>query len=153
MRNIRQHFLIHGHKQTILRKQLVSILFILVLFSCSRPDCKNTNEIFERSAPDKEEYKKELASEMQRIGVNNLRYWIDKPVNVGGKQLIEVYIQGQGLCAKGQLFIEDSAKLPGRGNYGAGGYRGAEMKEVDIEINKDSAGTNFILQQVGRIID
>ena len=136
-----------------MRKQIVTVLFILVLFSCNKPDCRNTNDIFDRFTPDREEYKKELASEMQRIGIHNLRYWIDKPVSVDGKQFMQVYIQGQGLCAKAQLFVADNGKQPGLGNYGAGGYRGAELKEVDIRINKDVTGTNFILQQVGKIID
>ncbi|MBO9681249.1 MAG: hypothetical protein J7502_01030 [Flavisolibacter sp.] len=90
---------------------------------------------------------------MQKIGTHNLRYWIDKPIVVEGKQLVEVYIQGHGLCAKGQLFVADKAKQKGLGSYGGGGYRGAELKNVEITISQNSAGTNFILEQVGKIID
>lgn len=88
---------------------------------------------------------------MRRIGMKNLRYWIDKPVVVNGKQFVEVYIQGHGLCAKGQLFVADKAKKTGLGGYG--GYHEAELKNVEITISQDSAGTNFILEQVGKIKD
>jgi hypothetical protein len=134
-------------------KSIITILIVLLCVSCNRPECKNTNGIFNQFTPDKEEYKKELAAEMQKIGTNNLRYWLDKPIVVEGKQLVEVYIQGHGLCAKGQLFVADKAKQGGLGSYSGEGYRGAELKNVEITISQESGGTNFILAQVGKIID
>jgi hypothetical protein len=132
---------------------IISILTVLLWVSCDRPECRNTNDIFSQLTPDKEEYKKELATEMQRIGMRNLRYWLDKPIVVEGKQLVEIYIQGHGLCAKGQLFVADKAKKIGLGTYGGDGYHGAELKNVEITILQDSAGTDFILAQVGKILD
>ena len=132
---------------------IISILTVLLWVSCDRPECRNTNDIFSQLTPDKEEYKKELATEMQRIGMKNLRYWLDKPIVVDGKQLVQVYIQGHGLCAKGQLFVAYKAKKIGLGTYGGDGYHGAELKNAEITVSQDSAGTNFILEQVAKIID
>ncbi len=90
---------------------------------------------------------------MQKIGINKLRYWYDKPVTVDGKQLVEVYVQGQGLCAKGQLLIADTSKQSRLVRYDGEGYHGAELKQVEITISKDSESTNFILENVGEIVD
>jgi hypothetical protein len=140
-------------KHSFMYIRIIAILIVLLWVSCNRPECKNTNNIFSQLTPDKEEYKKELAAEMQRIGMKKLRYWLDKPVVVDGKQLVEVYIQGHGLCAKGQLFVADKAKKAGLGSYGGGGYHGAELKNVEITISQDSTGIHFILEKVDKITD
>jgi hypothetical protein len=130
-----------------------AILLILLFLSCDRPECRNTNSIFDQFTPDKEEYKKELAMQMKTIGVNKLRYWLDRPIALEGKEFIEVYIQGQGLCAKTQLLVADKVKQKALGSDGGEGYRGAELKDVNIRISQDSTRTLFILEKVGKIID
>ena len=127
---------VHHTKHLFLDIRIISILIVLFLISCDRTECKNTNHIFNQFTPDKE--------------IKNLHYWLDKPIVVNGKQLVEVYIQGHGLCAKGQLFVADKAKQRGLESYGSEGYHGAELRNVDIRIQKDSAGTNFILEQVNK---
>jgi hypothetical protein len=49
--------------------------------------------------------------------------------------------------------VADKAKQRVLGSNGGGGYRGAELKNVEITISQDAAGTNFILEQVGKLID
>lgn len=129
----------------------VLLLIIVFAYSCDRPECKNANPIFNQFAPDTREYKSELAKQMQTIGAANLRFWFDKKIERGGKEFIEIYIQGDGLCAKGELLVVDKSKLKELRNNG--GYRGAELRGVEIKTVLDSTGTNFVLENIDSIID
>jgi len=126
------------------------LLLLIIVFanSCDRPQCKNTNPLFDQFTPATREYKDELAKQMKVVGLENLKYWFDKSQESSEKELYELYIQGDGLCAK--IIVENKSN---RKKLGNGGYRGAELKGVTIKIEEDSTGTNFILENIDRIID
>ncbi len=88
---------------------------------------------------------------MQNIGAENLRYWFDRSLQKDGNEFIEIYIQGNELCAKGEILVKDARKR--KGLRSKAGYRGAELKGVEIITVQDSTGTNFILEKIDRIID
>jgi hypothetical protein len=69
-----------------------------------------------------------------------------------GKEFILIHIQGDELCAKGELQVPDWNKISGL-RRDVSGYHGAELKGLKMAIRQDSTGTNFIYQQVDRIID
>lgn len=131
---------------------LSAIAFFLLLISlttsCDRPDCKNTNHVFDQFAPDTGEYKAVLSKQMKAVGQENLRYWFDKGKVEGEKEIYELHVQGPGLCAK--LVVENKTvhKILHKG-----GFRGAELKGVLIKTVQDSVSTNFILEKIGDIID
>ena len=127
---------------------LTLLLVFVLTISCDRPECKNSNPIFDQFTPDRNEYKRELAKQMKTIGEENLQYWFDKSQNVNNTEFYELYIQGDGLCAK--IVVENKSN---RTRLGNGGYRGAELKGIAIKTNQDSTETSFVLEKIERILD
>jgi hypothetical protein len=62
-------------------KTSISILTIfgLLIFmtGCDRPECKNTNAIFDKFSPDTKEYKDELVKQLATVDKSKLTFWID----------------------------------------------------------------------------
>ncbi len=135
-----------------MQNKFVNLFLLLLIFvslnSCDRPQCKNTNPIFDQYNPATKEYKAELAKQIKIAGLQNLRYWFDKSLKENEKELYELYLQGESLCAK--IIVENKSN---RKHLGNGGYSGAELKGVKINIAQDSTGTNFILENIDKIID
>ncbi len=120
--------------------------------SCDRPECKNTNTTFNKFMPDTKEYKIELARQMESIGTENLSYWFDRYLIKGDEEFIVIHIQGDELCAIGEIQVDDWGKISGMRRQ-TNGYRGAELKGLKFETKKDSTGTNFIYRDIDRVID
>lgn len=89
-----------------------------------------------------------MAKQMKAVGLENLSYWFDKSQEESGKEFYELYIQGDGLCAK--IIVQNKSCRKG---LGEGGYHGSELKGVTIKTEQDSTGTNFVLENIDRIID
>ena len=130
-------------------KRPITILFLItIFFACDRPKCTNTNPVFEKCTPDNKEYKDELAKVMTRPGKETLRFWFDKSQQNTEKEIYELFVQGDNVCAK--IIVENKSN---RKRLGDGGYRGAELKGVKILTEQNSDGTNFVLEKIDRIID
>ncbi len=130
---------------------MFSAIFIFAN-SCNRSECKNTNPTFDKFRPDTKEYKSELAKRLKSIGTNNLSYRFDKYLKKGGKEFIVIHIQGEEFCAKGEIQVNDWGKISGMRRE-ISGYSGAELIGLKIEIKQDSLGTNFIYEDIDKIID
>lgn len=130
---------------------LIIVIFILAN-SCNRPECRNTNPVFEKFTFDTKEYKSELARQIQSLGSENLSYSFDKYLKKGGKEFIVIHIQGKELCAKGEIQVNDWGKISGMRRE-VSGYRGAELQGLKIKIEQDSSGTTFIYDNIDKIID
>ena len=58
-------------------KKLILLLSVLLVVSCyDRPDCTNTNEIFNKYSPNIKEYKDELVNQLRLVDNTKLKYWI-----------------------------------------------------------------------------
>ncbi|MDB5230180.1 MAG: hypothetical protein JWN76_985 [Chitinophagaceae bacterium] len=137
-------------------KSKISTLILAIVYiafsSCNRSECRNTNLIFDKFSPDTKEYKTELAKQIQNVGAENLSYWHDKYLKKDGAEYIVIYIQGQGLCAKGEIQVTDWSKIIGmRGE--SSGYRGAKLEGLNFKIIQDSRGTNFLYKDIDRVVD
>lgn len=134
------------------------ILMISILFytSCDRPKCKNSNPVFDMYDPESVEYRKEVGSEIERIGQDKLEYWIYTFKNINSEHYIKLYVQSDGLCAilfarniSGRAFIK-----PIKENYEHGfGSSGAKLFDVQLTVDTVDNETNFIIEKIGRIID
>lgn len=142
---------------TIMGKLQRLVIVILVLgsltaISCNQPACKS-NTILEQFAFDSNEYKNELAKQIDSIGQDKLSYSLENYCKKGEEQYIVVVIKGAGLCAKGALLVNDWSKLAGiRKNSGLG-YSGAELRGLTLQISQNTEGKQFIFTGLDKIID
>ncbi len=130
---------------------LLTTIFIFAN-SCNRPECRNTNPFFDKFTFDTKEYKTELARQIKSIGTENLFYVHNKYLKKNSKEYIVIHIQGGELCAKGEIQVNDWSKLSGMRRE-ISGYRGAELQGLTFKIEQDSTGTNFVYENIDRIID
>lgn len=131
---------------------ILSIVFTL-LMSCERPDCKNTNPIFDSNNIESNLYKQELVKELNKIGKENLTYWLVNYSEQNGKEFITVNIQGNGLCAKGFLQVDNWNNIEGIKKTKGISYRGAQLKGLTFDIITNGESINFIYKNLDRIID
>ncbi len=130
-----------------------SLLATLSVFtsSCDRKACKNLNPVFDQYPPESQEYKKELAKQMQHEGAENLSYWYNKSQEINGQEYLELFIQNDYVCAKGIIQVKDKTKR--RGLQNNKGYSGAQLKGVAIKTEENAEGINFVLENIEKIID
>lgn len=132
---------------------LIPAATLIFFASCDRPDCTNTNPVFDSHGVETIAYKRELASEIERIGMDNLSYWLSDYTSENGKEFITVNIQGEGLCALGMLQVNDWTHIEGIKKTEGVSYRGAELKGLVFDIIDDGSSIDFIYQNIDRIVD
>jgi len=72
--------------------RLVMVISFIGSVACHRPDCMNTNPIFENNTPDSKVYKDELAKQFDSIDQTKLTYWLqDFEEKDGIESLIFLY--------------------------------------------------------------
>lgn len=131
---------------------LIFSFIALLLPSCNMRECRTNNPVFANFSPDSREYRNELAKQIQDIGPGNLSYWHDHYLKRDGDEYIVVQIQGDGLCAKGEIQVNDWTKMGGLRKEPSG-YSGAELVGLDFEIVPNPSGDKFLFKNVNRIID
>ena len=74
---------------------LLSSCFLLgSLVSCNdRPDCTNTNEIFNKYSPNIKEYKDELVNQLRLVDNTKLKYWIKEYKLIGSEFCLYLNIE------------------------------------------------------------
>ena len=133
---------------------LIMILFvILAAVSCNSSNCENKNSIFDKYDINSNEYKKELISEIEKLGAQNLTYKFDSYVEKNGKEFIIVNIQNKHICAKGIIRIDNWNKLEGIKRTEGKGYVGAKLKGLTFKIEEKSNKYELVLTDIKRIID
>src|SRR5690349_3150112 len=141
-------FLCHARRASIILVALAA-----GTSSCNMPSCENTNPVFNRYTPDKEEYKAELTKQINHIGESNLRYWLKDLTERNGQSYINVFVQGKDLCAVEEIQVNNWEKLKSIRETKGNGYGGAELKGLKVSIAQTSSGTSFLYKDVDRIID
>lgn len=126
---------------------------LVLLISCDRPDCTNSNPVFAQFPPHSGEYRNELAKQLASRDQNDLRYWFESYEVKDGKEYINVYIQGGGLCSKGFVLVDGWEGLEGIRKTKGMGYRGAELRGFEMDIREDSSRAEFVFKHVASIID
>ncbi|MBS2101020.1 hypothetical protein [Carboxylicivirga linearis] len=128
-------------------------ILALMLASCDRPNCENKNPIFDKYDVGSERYKTELVAQIKHYGQKNLKYWFDSYIKENGNEYIIINIQNDSLCAKGKVLVRNWNKLEGIKQTQGKGYRGAELKGLVLDIEKDTNGVELIYSDVKRILD
>lgn len=133
----------------------VFVFFCLINFiiACDRPDCENSNPVFEKFLPGSKQYKDELVKQLNLIENSGLRYWLEKYEEKDGQEYLSFFVQGDGLCARIILTVKPVNKIRDVLDKKGVGYRGAEFKNLKFDIIQDSVQTEFVYKDFDRIID
>jgi hypothetical protein len=130
-------------------------LVTVFLGACDRPECHNTDPIFEQNDPHTQVYKAQLVTRLKQVAPDQLRYWVHTWEDRDGEQFFVVYVQGDDLCAQAVLTVppEKRSTQMRRNSSNAGGSRGAEIEGLQYDIVQDSAHTELIFRGCTNIID
>ena len=121
---------------------LITTCLTAALSSCDRRDCKSTNPVFSKYTPETQEYKAELAKQIRLAGTDKLSYWINKYSDINDTPSLWINIQGDSLCAIGELHVDNwNGKLAGVKDVKGMGYGGAELVGLKIEVREHSGKT------------
>jgi hypothetical protein len=141
------------NKQTSVFIVYFSICLLTLALSCNRSLCENTNSVFRKYSPESQEYKIELSQQLQTTDNRKLSYWFDRYESRQGREHILVDIQGEGLCAKAHILVNDWSKLEGIKSARGIGYHGAELKDLKISVGRDSTEIELLYEDLNYIID
>ena len=135
-------------------KILVILLCYSVLNSCDRTQCENNNSIFLTNNYSSNTYKLELANQIEVIGQENLRYWLEDFVVKDNIEYLVFYIQNDSLCASLELKMNNWNKLESLKKVRGKGRFNAEFKGLryDISIQTENE-IEFIYLDYDKIID
>lgn len=140
-----------------MKRQIRLFIFLtglaVAFIACDRPECKNTNPIFDNYSPESNEYKTELAKQLDRIDNSKLTYWFNEYVETNGQEILFFNIQGDGLCAIIVLNVEQWGKLEELRQMKGKTYRGAEFVRLKFDTQQDSTNVRFIYRDFVNIID
>jgi len=134
----------------------LSKLFLFVTFliaGCDRPECTNTNPVFDKFAPNTEEYKTELAIQLSLVDKGKLAFWFSEYEERGGREYFYFDVQGDDLCAKIVLEPGQSDTFSELRKKKGVSFRGAEFVGLRFDILRDTSGITFIMKDFDRIID
>ena len=137
------------------------LLSVLLVVSCNdRPDCTNTNKIFNKYSPNTKEYKDELVNQLRLVDDTKLKYWIKVYELIEEEEFIYFYVQGDGLCAiieinttpekiKKDTELTYNGFSPVHAEIGPT-HTGIEFMNLTFNIKQDSLSTEFIFRDYER---
>lgn len=83
-----------------------------------------------------------------------MSYWLDRYEEVDSLKFLQVFIQGEGLCAKTKLTIKEiDDKLSDIIKAKGKGYSGAELKNLQIEVYQVATTTELIYRGMDKVVD
>jgi hypothetical protein len=132
---------------------ILILVAAILLTSCNRPACVNSNPIFEEFNMDSEEYLTELLFQIDKQSKDKLSYWFESYKKINEKEFIIVKVQNNELCVKTIMRVHDWKGLEGIGTTQGKGYSGAELKGLKFLVDRDSSHTFLVYNGVDRIID
>lgn len=135
--------------------KILALCLWISITSCDRPKCQTTNPVFQSMDISSSSYKKELANEIQKIGMNNLRYWLADYFENNQEHYFVFYVQNKSLCAQAVIKADkDNPKLKQLIKKKGKGRFNAEFENMKFKINTDESGnTEFVYISHDRIID
>ena len=134
---------------------LVIIIYFLITYHF-RPDCKNTNPIFDKYPYTDKEYKMELAKQLKLTDSTKCYYYVRKYLEKNNRQYLVVDIVGGNICTKGLFDMTDIFKeghFQQFQNNKGNGWGGAELDGFKYKIDITADTINFVAMSLKRFID
>jgi hypothetical protein len=139
-----------------MNKIAVLVAGLLLLCACDRPECQNTNPVFDQHSIDSQAYLQELVKEIAKRDPDDLTYWMYNWEVRDYAQYMIVNVQGDGLCAQAFLTLppdKPAYKGPKKDHSSAGGARGAQIIGLEYQVLQTNAGTVLLFQKYDDMID
>lgn len=136
-----------------MKKLLLVGSLLVLLAACDRPECKNSNPIFDQYTYETFEYKHELVKEMSRIGPENISYRFDAYLEEEEQGYILVNMQLKNLCTKALIRVDDWSAMSGIKKNKGVSYRGAQLKGLAFNIIKSDKKIDFVFSHIDNVVD
>ena len=136
-----------------MKNLLLVLLIIVATTSCDRPECRNTNPVFAKYAPESNEYKAELIKQIKNTPSDKLTFWINKYSKKDSTDYMTVHVQGSALCAMGIFDITHAQSLGNYKDVKGMSYQGAELRGLKYRIDSTNGNYTFIFDDVAWIVD
>ena len=131
----------------------VIVALFIILASCDRPNCKNTNPIFDDYSPESQIYKNELFSSINNSKIRDFRFWFKDLKQINGIQELQFDIQNENICAVISMEFPQIENLNTLIQKNGNSYHGAEFKNLKFKSIQDSNFIKFVLIDFDEIID
>lgn len=127
-------------------KRIFLALFLLTLmYSCDRRECSTDNPILVENDVKSSAYQNEVATQIEKIGTKNLRFWLGEFYTENDQPHFILYTQNESLCAQAVVSVNtDNPKLSELVKIEGKGRFNAEFTEVDLDIKNHSNGQKTI---------
>ena len=136
-------------------KQVIGILLCLnlVLSGCDRPNCNTDNLVFKESSINSKEYVLELANQLQSVDQTQVTFWIKGYEKHADAEYLNIYVQGESLCAQTRLLVEDWSTIETLRENKAKGYTGAQIENLVLELKGSALAPQFVYIEHSAILD
>ncbi len=124
-------------------------LLLLLATACGKPDCNNTNPVFDQYDTDAETYQQELIRQLQGANQDEMTFWIAGYAERNGHPHLLVDMVGEGICAQGWVRINDASGLESVVRNQGRGYRGAELVGLRLAVSDNE----LVCRSVQRVAD
>ena len=125
---------------------------IVALVSCNNETNRLSNPVFEKFSPAAREYKDELAEKL-KSDPEEFHYTFNSLVEQGGKEYLDIEVEGDDFTAKGLVLVNNWAKLEEIKRTKGQGYSGAELRGLQIKVEENSSGATLVYQDIEKIVD
>lgn len=136
------------------RLQTLTLTALLVIaVSCGKTETKAVDPVFEKNAPESKAYKDELAEQLKTANTKKVSYYFEDYSEKNGVHYLNINIEGD-INAKTVITVnKPDDKLAEIIRTKGKSYYGAELKNLQLDVVKDSLTTEFIFKSVDEVVD
>lgn len=129
------------------------ITFLAIAASCGKTETKAVDPVFEKNAPESKAYKDELAEQLKTANTKKVSYYFEDYSEKNGVHYLNINIEGD-INAKTVITVnKPDDKLAEIIRTKGKSYYGAQLKNLQLDIVKDSLSTEFVYKSVDEVVD
>ncbi len=128
------------------------VMCALTIIGCGKPDCVNSNSIFNEYRSEQIEYKEEVLKVVESND-DKIEFWLNRYVKNEEGEFIDVQISGDKICANALILVKDWTKMEGIQKTEGRAFSGAKLVRLKFILVKDSMNSVFLYKDVEKIMD
>lgn len=134
----------------MLRIKLIALVFCFTLLSCHNI-VGNQEPLFDKFKPESKEYKDKLA---EKIKTNDdVSFYFNHLFKRDNKDYMQISVEGNYFKAVGFVLVNNWKKIEGIKDANGGGYNGAELMGLQLDIIPNPEGAILVYKDLDWIID